>query len=78
MMMDKKKEVLGVFAPMVTPFRDDRILFHGLIANVEKMNRPLSPDISSSGRTENTNLFPSRNDSQCSGRRQNAGRRTKS
>ena len=37
-MTDRKKEVLGVFAPMVTPFRDDRVLFHGLIANVEKMN----------------------------------------
>jgi len=37
-MTDKKKEVHGVFAPMVTPFRDDRVLFHGLIANVEKMN----------------------------------------
>jgi 4-hydroxy-2-oxoglutarate aldolase len=34
----KKREVHGVFAPMVTPFRDDRVLFHGLIANVEKMN----------------------------------------
>lgn len=38
-MTEKKKEVAGVFAPMVTPFRDDRVLFHGLIANVEKMNR---------------------------------------
>jgi 4-hydroxy-2-oxoglutarate aldolase len=37
-MVVKKKEVHGVFAPMVTPFRDDRVLFHGLIANVEKMN----------------------------------------
>jgi 4-hydroxy-2-oxoglutarate aldolase len=37
-MTDKKKQVFGVFAPMVTPFRDDRVLFHGLIANVEKMN----------------------------------------
>ena len=24
---------------MVTPFKDDRVLFHGLIDNVEKMNR---------------------------------------
>jgi 4-hydroxy-2-oxoglutarate aldolase len=38
-MMGKKKEVLGVFAPMVTPFGDDRVLFYGLTANVEKMNR---------------------------------------
>ena len=38
-MTDKKKEVVGVFAPMVTPFRDDRVLFHGLITNVEKMNK---------------------------------------
>ena len=37
-MTDKKKEVHGVFTPMVTPFKDDRVLFHGLIANVEKMN----------------------------------------
>lgn len=37
-MTDKKKQVSGVFAPMVTPFRDDRVLFHGLVANVEKMN----------------------------------------
>lgn len=36
--MTDKKKVDGVFAPMVTPFRDDRVLFHGLIDNVEKMN----------------------------------------
>ena len=28
----------GVFAPMATPFEDDKILFDGLIRNVEKMN----------------------------------------
>ena len=28
----------GVFAPMVTPFEDDAILWKGLVANVEKMN----------------------------------------
>ena len=28
----------GVFAPMVTPFQDDSIMFDGLVANVEKMN----------------------------------------
>jgi 4-hydroxy-2-oxoglutarate aldolase len=37
-MTDKRKEVHGVFTPMVTPFKDDRVLFHGLISNVEKMN----------------------------------------
>lgn len=37
-MAGRKKEVSGVFTPMVTPFKDDRVLFHGLIANVEKMN----------------------------------------
>lgn len=37
-MTEKKKEVLGVFAPMVTPFRNDRVVFHGLVENVEKMN----------------------------------------
>jgi len=42
---DKRKAVAingtvldGVFAPMVTPFEDDKILFDGLIRNVEKMN----------------------------------------
>jgi 4-hydroxy-2-oxoglutarate aldolase len=35
----KNRQLLsGVFAPMVTPFDDDRILLKGLIANVEKMN----------------------------------------
>ncbi len=28
----------GVFAPMVTPFEDDAILWKGLVADVEKMN----------------------------------------
>ena len=37
-MTDNKRQVVGVLAPMVTPFKDDRVLFHGLIANVEKMN----------------------------------------
>ncbi len=37
-MTGKKKELSGVLAPMVTPFRDDRVLFDGLIDNVEKMN----------------------------------------
>jgi 4-hydroxy-2-oxoglutarate aldolase len=37
-MTGKKKELSGVITPMVTPFKDDRVVFHGLIANVEKMN----------------------------------------
>jgi len=37
-MTDKKREVHGVFAPMATPFKDDRLMFHGLAANVEQMN----------------------------------------
>ncbi len=36
--MVKKVQVTGVYAPMVTPFINDRIVFHGLAANVEKMN----------------------------------------
>lgn len=38
-MTGKKRELFGVLAPMVTPFRDDRVLFYGLADNVEKMNR---------------------------------------
>ncbi|MCE5283170.1 MAG: dihydrodipicolinate synthase family protein [Deltaproteobacteria bacterium] len=37
-MTAKKRELSGVLTPMVTPFKDDRVLFHGLIDNVEKMN----------------------------------------
>ncbi|MBU2227282.1 MAG: dihydrodipicolinate synthase family protein [Proteobacteria bacterium] len=37
-MAGKKRELSGVLAPMVTPFRDDRVLFDGLAGNVEKMN----------------------------------------
>ena len=33
-----KKTIEGVFTPMVTPFVNDRIVFHGLAGNVEKMN----------------------------------------
>ena len=33
-----KKTIEGVFTPMVTPFSNDRILFHGIAKNVEKMN----------------------------------------
>jgi 4-hydroxy-2-oxoglutarate aldolase len=33
-----KKVIEGVFTPMVTPFRDERIIFHGIAGNVEKMN----------------------------------------
>ncbi len=36
--MANKKTVEGVYAPMVTPFKNDKIVFHGLAANVEKMN----------------------------------------
>jgi len=38
-MAAKKRELSGVLTPMVTPFKNDRVLFHGLIDNVEKMNR---------------------------------------
>ena len=38
-MTEKKRELSGVLAPMVTPFKDDRVLFYGLADNVEKMNR---------------------------------------
>ncbi|MHB8909127.1 MAG: dihydrodipicolinate synthase family protein [Syntrophales bacterium] len=37
-MAGKKRELSGVLTPMVTPFKGDRVMFHGLIANVEKMN----------------------------------------
>ncbi len=37
-MTGKKRELSGVLTPMVTPFKGDRVMFHGLIANVEKMN----------------------------------------
>lgn len=36
---DKKMELHGVLTPMVTPFKNDRVVFHGLIDNVEKMNQ---------------------------------------
>jgi 4-hydroxy-2-oxoglutarate aldolase len=38
-MTGNKRELFGVLAPMVTPFKDDRVLFYGLADNVEKMNR---------------------------------------
>lgn len=38
--MDQIKDKLsGVFAPMVTPFKNDEILFEGLADNVKKMNQ---------------------------------------
>lgn len=37
-MTGKKRELSGVLAPMVTPFRDDELLLDGLAGNVEKMN----------------------------------------
>jgi len=33
-----KNALTGILAPMVTPFKDDAIMFDGLVANVEKMN----------------------------------------
>jgi len=35
---DVTERLSGVFAPLATPFDNDRILIDGLIANVEKMN----------------------------------------
>ncbi len=38
--MDQIREKLrGVFAPLVTPFKKDKIFYNGLVKNVEKMNR---------------------------------------
>lgn len=37
-MAAKKRELRGVLTPMVTPFRNERVWFQGLIDNVEKMN----------------------------------------
>ncbi|MGQ9616370.1 MAG: dihydrodipicolinate synthase family protein [Spirochaetota bacterium] len=34
-----KEKLSGVFAPIVTPFEDDEILFDGLVKNIEKMNK---------------------------------------
>jgi 4-hydroxy-2-oxoglutarate aldolase len=34
----ENKALTGIFAPMVTPFQDDAIMFDALISNVEKMN----------------------------------------
>lgn len=36
--MGGKARIEGVFTPMVVPFENDRIIFHGLAENVEKMN----------------------------------------
>ncbi len=36
--MAGKRTIEGVFAPMTTPFANDRIVYHGLAENVEKMN----------------------------------------
>lgn len=38
-MKEMKEKLSGVFAPMATPFKEDKILFDGLIKNVDKMNR---------------------------------------
>lgn len=37
-MENMKENLSGVFAPMVTPFENERILFDGLITNIDKMN----------------------------------------
>ena len=37
-MQEIRERLAGVFAPMTTPFRDDRVDEKGLIHNVEKMN----------------------------------------
>lgn len=34
-----KEKLSGVLTPMVTPFKNDQILYHGLINNVRKMNK---------------------------------------
>ena len=34
-----KEKLSGVFTPMVTPFKNDEILYDGLIENVKKMNK---------------------------------------
>ncbi len=36
--LDKKAMLAGVFPPMVTPFKDDEILYDGIVNNVKKMN----------------------------------------
>ena len=33
-----KEKLSGVFAPMTTPFEEDKLLFDGLITNIDKMN----------------------------------------
>ncbi len=38
-MEEMKEKLSGVFAPIATPFKEDNILFDGLIQNVEKMNK---------------------------------------
>lgn len=38
MVQDLKGKLSGVFAPMVTPFRDDELFIEGLTGNVERMN----------------------------------------
>lgn len=37
--MTNEERLSGVFPPMVTPFKDDEILYDGLIDNVKKMNK---------------------------------------
>lgn len=39
LMSNVKGMLSGVYAPMVTPFHDDEILYDGIVKNVRKMNR---------------------------------------
>ena len=37
--MTIREQLSGVFTPMVTPFKNDEILYDGIVENVKKMNR---------------------------------------
>lgn len=37
--MTVKEQLAGVFTPMVTPFKNDEILYEGIVNNVKKMNQ---------------------------------------
>ena len=37
--MTIKEQLAGVFTPMVTPFKNDEILYDGIVENVKKMNQ---------------------------------------
>ena len=53
---------------MVTPFKNDRVLFHGLIANVEKMNETGLSGYFVLGTNGEYKSFPSTNGFKCCGR----------